>query len=102
MSGRIPQNAATGLVFPSGEDVVFELRAKSEPELVLNDRDLVLNERAVDVVVFVMWRKVDGGHCLNDIAGTPARSRAPDDVVTTCKNEMMDEVEIEGVTALSD
>src|SRR6267154_622856 len=96
-----PQHTTAGFVLPTGEDVVLELRSKSQPQLILHDRDLVLHERAVNVVVLMMWRKVHGRDCLYDVARTPSRAQPPNDFISLLENEMVNQVEVKGVPGFS-
>src|SRR6201998_1853567 len=60
MGSRRPQQPRAGLVFPASEDVVLKLRPDGQPESVFEDRDLVLHERTVNLVILVMRQKVEG------------------------------------------
>src|ERR1700730_4249231 len=92
-----PEHSAAGFIFPAGKDVVFELRTKSQPELILYDRDLILYERAVNIVILMMRRKVDGRDGLDDFARTPSSAQPPDNFISLLENEMMKQIDVQRV-----
>src|SRR6267154_709560 len=96
-----PQHTTAGFVLPTGKDVVFELRSKSQPELILYDRDLVLHECAVNIVVLMMWRKVNRRDGLDDIAGTPASAKPPDDFISLLEDEVVKQVDVKCIAGFS-
>src|ERR1700758_331562 len=99
-SGR-PQQTRAGLVFPAGEDVVLKLRPDGQPQFVLQDGDLVLYERAVNIVAFMMRQKVEGSDSLDEIAGTPSSSDAPNNFVSLLQDEVMNQVNVKRVASFS-
>ena len=101
MGSRRPQQPRAGFVFPASEDVVLKLRPDGQPESVFEDRDLVLHERAVNVVVLVMRQKVEGGDSLDEIAGTPSSAQSPDNFISLLEDEMVNQVNVKRVASFS-
>src|SRR5580692_11785831 len=101
MGSRRPQQTRARLGFPPRKDVVFKLRSDSQPESVFEDRDLVLDERAVNIVVLVMRQKVEGRDSLDEIAGTPSSSQPPDNFISLLEDEMVNQVNIKRVPSFS-
>src|SRR4029077_7212392 len=101
MGSRRPQQPRAGFVFPAGEDVVLKFRPHGQPESVLQDRDLVLHERAVNIVVFMMRQKVEGSDRLDKIAGTPSSSKPPDDLISLAEDEVVNQINVERVASFS-
>src|ERR1700722_16130524 len=98
---RRPQQPRAGLAFPASEDVVLKLRPYGQPEFVLQDRDLVLHECTVDIVVFTMRQKVEGSDSLDEIAGTPSSSKPPDNFISLLEDEVVNQVNVKGVASFS-
>src|SRR5438094_806978 len=65
-------------------------------------RNLILNEPAVDFIRQVMRQKVDGRDRLDKIAGTDTNSKSPEEVLAACQRQVVKEICIEGVTSLSE
>src|SRR5882724_8830612 len=95
-----PQHASAGLLFPSGENVVFKLRSQSQPKLLRNQRNLVLHECAVEIVRLMMRLEVDRSRSLNNIAGAPSNSGSPDNLIPL-QNEVVDYIKIKSVARFS-
>src|ERR1700730_12434113 len=101
MRSGCPQKPCAGFGFPPSEDVVLKLRPDGQPELIWQDCDLVLHERAVNVVVLMMRQKVKGSDSLDKIAGAPSPSQPPDNFISLLYDEMVDHVNVEGVASFS-
>ena len=96
-----PQHAAAGFVLPASEDVVFELRPEGQPEFILHDRDLVLHERAVNLVILMMRQKVEGRDSLDEIAGTPSSPKPPNNFISLLEHEVVNQVNVKRVAGFS-
>src|ERR1700688_2347016 len=101
MRSRCPQKPCARFGFPPGVYVVFKLRPQRQPEFILQNRNLVLHERAVNIVVFMMRQKVEGSDSLDKVAGTPPRSNSPDNFISLLEDEVVDQVDVESVASFS-
>src|SRR6267378_5654801 len=87
-------------MLPPGKDVVFKLRSQGQPEFVLNNRELILDEHAVNVLGLMMWEKIYRGHGLDNVAWTPSRSESPDNFISPVQGEVMDGIDVKSVASL--
>ena len=101
MGGRRPQQARAGLIFPSRENVVFELRPGGQPEFVLEERDLVLHKRAVNIVGLVLGQKINRSNSLDNVTRTPSCPHPPYNFVSPVQNKVMDEIKIKGIASFA-
>src|SRR4051794_5064339 len=98
MLARSPQKAEAGLKFPPGVNVVLKFCPYRHPQTAVHERDLVLGEDAVNVVGFIVGNEIDRGKSLDDLAWTPARAQPPNDVLMGKVGEVVNQVDIEGIS----
>ena len=99
VGGWRPEQARTWLHFPSGEIVVFELRAEREPQSVFDDRDLILHKSAQEIQR-ARIRVQRRGCRLSRIVARHAIAGAPDHCVARAQLELVLEVDVERVPLL--
>src|SRR6202035_6191213 len=94
---RRPQDACPRFPFKATVTVVQKLRADRQRKPIANNRDFVLDETAVELVGEVTRREYDGGIIIASIARTQTSSKAPKEVLPPGQDQVMDEINIEGV-----
>src|SRR4029077_14566644 len=81
---------------------MLELRTQSKRQPAVKERNLVLHETTIDMVGKVARQEIDRRDGLHNIRWTHARAHPPEKVLLPGQSQMMEEVDVEGVTSLTE
>src|SRR6185312_8105713 len=101
MLAWLPEQANTRLRVESGKRAMKKLCADGERQAIGNNREFILRESAVKLVRAPIRIEEIGGNDFRKVCRADARAQSPDDVIAVAQGNMVDQIEIVGITILA-
>ena len=95
---RSPQKPRARLYLEAGIVVVQDFRPDRYPEFILNDRNLILDKRAVKLVGKLIRIEDDGRDDFQGISRAEASPKSPREILPSRERPVVNEIDVESVS----